>query len=51
MITNVSVKFQTDNSLLQKLVESAEKKCLENLKDFSGRKVLIEGGGIGRAHV
>lgn len=45
MITNVSVKFQTDNSLLQKLVESAEKKCLENLKDFSGRKVLIEGGG------
>lgn len=39
------VKFQTKNNLLQKLVDAAEKKSLENLKDFAGRTVLIEGGG------
>lgn len=45
MITNTSVKFQTRDGLLQKLVDTAEHKSLENIKDFAGRKVLIEGGG------
>lgn len=39
------VSFQTADPLLQKLVDTAEKKSLENLKDFGGRTVLIEGGG------
>ena len=42
---NVKVSFQTEDELLQKLVDTAEQKSLENLKDFAGRKVLIEGGG------
>ena len=41
--TNVS--FQTSYRLLQKLVDSAEQRCLGNLKDFDSRLVLIEGGG------
>jgi len=45
MITNTRVRFQTSDTLLQKLVDTAEEKCLENRKDFSGRTVLIEGGG------
>lgn len=45
MIKNTSVKFETSNALLQKLVNTAEEKSLENLKDFAGRTVLIEGGG------
>ncbi len=45
MITNTAVSFQTEDSLLQKLVDTAERKSLENIKDFAGRKVLIEGGG------
>lgn len=40
-----AVKFQTDDSLLQKLMDAAEAKSLQNLKDFAGRTVLIEGGG------
>lgn len=42
---DVKVSFQTEDELLQKLVDTAEQKSLENLKDFAGRKVLIEGGG------
>lgn len=45
MIANTSVSFQTTNDLLQKLINTAEKKSKENLKDFAGRTVLIEGGG------
>ena len=45
MIKNTSVKFETSKALLQKLVNTAEQKSLENLKDFAGRTVLIEGGG------
>lgn len=45
MITNTNVIFQTSDPLLQKLIDTAEKKSLENIKDFAGRKVLIEGGG------
>lgn len=39
------VTFQTDDTLLQKLFDSAEAKLTGNLKDFGGRQVLIEGGG------
>lgn len=39
------VRFEINDSLIQKLYDEAEKKCLDNLKDFAGRKVLVEGGG------
>lgn len=45
IITNTKVRFQTSDTLLQKLMDTAEKKSLQNLKDFAGRTVLIEGGG------
>lgn len=45
MTKNASVTFRTSDELLQKLVTTAEEKSLENLKDFAGRTVLIEGGG------
>lgn len=45
MVKQTSVKFQTSDSLLAKLVGEAERKSLSNIKDFDGRKVLIEGGG------
>ncbi len=41
--TNVS--FKTSYELLQKLVDTAEEKSLNNLKQFESRMVLIEGGG------
>lgn len=44
-LCEAGVRFQTADPLLQKLVDTAEKKSLENLKDFGGRTVLIEGGG------
>ncbi len=44
-ITNTRVKFQTADELLQRLMNTAEEKSLQNLKDFAGRCVLIEGGG------
>ncbi len=39
------VRFETDNLLEGKLFREAERKCRMNLKDFGGRRVLIEGGG------
>lgn len=45
MITHTAVHFETSDALLQKLVNEAERKSLENLKNFAGRTVLIEGGG------
>ena len=44
-LENTGVTFQTSDSMVQKLYDTAEGKCLENIKDFAGRKVLIEGGG------
>lgn len=40
-----SVKFHINDPLIQKLFDTAEEKCRDNLKDFDGRTVLIEGGG------
>lgn len=45
MKLKTKVSFQTSYELLAKLMEAAEKKALQNLKNFEGRKVLIEGGG------
>ena len=45
MILHASVKFQTEDALLQRLVNAAEEKSLQNIKDFGGRPVLVEGGG------
>ena len=45
MKIQTSVSFQTSCGLLQKLVDTAERKSRENLKQFGGRLVLIEGGG------
>ncbi|MGC6177894.1 MGH1-like glycoside hydrolase domain-containing protein [Lacrimispora sp. 38-1] len=45
MKIETSVSFQTSNELLQKLMDSAERKILNNLKMFENRLVLIEGGG------
>lgn len=39
------VTFQSSDSLVQKLFDTAEEKLKRNLKDFAGRTVLIEGGG------
>lgn len=44
-MTETSVRFETEDELLQKLVPQAEEKCLTNIKDFGGDKVLVEGGG------
>lgn len=45
MKIKTSVSFQTSYELLQKLMDSAEKKTLHNLKMFDSKLVLIEGGG------
>ncbi len=39
------VVFETVDTTLKRLYDEAEKKCLLNIKDFNGRKVLVEGGG------
>ncbi len=40
-----SVRFQTDHFPLLRLFDEAERKLKDNIKDFAGRRVLIEGGG------
>lgn len=40
-----SVTFYTDNASLQRLYDAAEEKLKDNIRDFAGRRVLIEGGG------
>lgn len=42
---HTSVNFHTSDALVQKLVRLAEEKSRNNLADFSGRTVLLEGGG------
>ncbi len=43
MIQN-SVGFRTENSLVASVYEAAERKAKNNLVDFCGRRVLVEGG-------
>ena len=40
-----SVKFSTNSEINQKQFDTAQEKSKQNLQDFCGRKVLIEGGG------
>lgn len=40
-----AVHFSTTDKLLQKLMDTAEQKCLDNIRDFEGMPVLVEGGG------
>lgn len=42
---NARVNFRTSDQALQALYDSAEKKCLGNVRDFGKRRVLVEGGG------
>ena len=44
-LMTTAVEFQTDSSLLQRLYSEAERKLKENVRDFAGRRVLVEGGG------
>jgi len=39
------VAFSCDDPRLQRLYDSAERKMKENIRDFQGRKVLVEGAG------
>lgn len=39
------VLFATDDALVQRLFDEAQRQSQGNLKDFAGRQVLIEGGG------
>lgn len=45
MLTTTRVKFKTNNESLQRLYDTAEAKCLGNLRLFGDRQVLVEGGG------
>ena len=45
MLYHTEVTFHSSDPLLQKLVDTAERKSLDNIKNFAGRTVLIEGGG------
>ena len=45
MLPETSVVFRTEDEKLQRVYDTAEKKCLLNLKDFGGSTVLVEGGG------
>ena len=40
-----NVTFSSSDEILNQLYNDAEEKCRKNLKDFAGRKVLVEGGG------
>lgn len=43
-ITKTKVVFHSEDALLDKLFSEAERQLLDNVKDFAGHKVLIEGG-------
>lgn len=44
-LASTRVLFDTNDAPLKCLFDGAERQCLQNLKDFAGRQVLIEGGG------
>lgn len=45
MNNEARVVFDTEDTSVKHLYDEAERKCLPNIRDFSGRKVLVEGGG------
>lgn len=40
-----SVTFETQDKVLKKIFDQAEIVCLNNIMDYDGRTVLVEGGG------
>lgn len=44
-LPHTAVKFNTDDLLLARLYEQAEEKLKQNIKNFDGSSVLIEGAG------
>lgn len=44
-LPETKVVFETQDPLVGRLMAQAEEKCRTNLKDFGGRRVLVEGGG------
>ncbi|MDR1569438.1 MAG: hypothetical protein LBS72_02990 [Oscillospiraceae bacterium] len=47
-ISETRTLFETKSANLQRLYNVAESKCRLNLRDFAGRRVLIEGGGYNK---
>ena len=45
MLPETKVHFCTQDETLQRVYDKAEEKCLQNITDFAGEKVLVEGGG------
>lgn len=45
MLPRTYVEFHTQNENLQRLYDTAVRKCLNNLNTFAGDQVLVEGGG------
>ena len=45
MLPQTSVTFQTANAAIQRLFDTAESRCLDNLQMFGPHQVLVEGGG------
>ncbi len=44
-LPNTSVRFATSDEAVQGVYDAAVAKCRDNVRDFLGRRVLIEGGG------
>lgn len=44
-IMETGVRFSSEDEFLTHLFDEAQKKCKENIRDFAGYRVLIEGGG------
>ena len=45
MLPETKVFFRTEDEKIQRVYDTAEKKCLLNLKQFGSDVVLVEGGG------
>ncbi len=45
MLPKTSVRFQTEDEAIQRLYDTAVRKCRENLTHFGADEVLVEGGG------
>ena len=45
MLPNASVSFACADPDVQRVYDEAERKCLGNIADFAGDRVLVEGGG------
>ena len=45
MLPATSVTFRTEDETIQRLYDTALRKCRRNLKHFGSHLVLVEGGG------